>query len=72
LYEAFQDYVILNKGVTGLRKSMLQHLKTYRCKAYSLIKLKEDLDYSGKLQKLVSRAYIRYLVGYESILIYRV
>ena len=51
---------------------MLQHLKTFKCKTYFLIKLKEDSDYSEKLQKLALRAHIRYLVEYKSILIYRV
>ena len=58
--------------MTGPRKLMLQYLKVYRYKAYSLIKLKEDPDYSGKLQKLAPRAHIGYLVGYESTSIYRV
>jgi hypothetical protein len=61
-----------NEGVTGLRKLILQHLKAYKCKTYSLIKSKEDSDYSGKLQKLALRAHIRYLIRYKSTSIYRV
>jgi hypothetical protein len=58
--------------ITGSRKLILQYLKVFRCKTYSLIKLKKDPDYLGKLQKLALRAHIEYLVRYESILIYRI
>jgi len=56
----------------GSRKPILYHFKVYICKIYVFIKFKNDPDKSGRFQKLTSRTYIGYFVGYESISIYRV
>ena len=56
----------------GPRKSILHYFKAYAYEIYVFIKSKGDPDKSGRFQKLVLRAYIGYLVGYESTSIYRV
>ncbi|ERF70143.1 hypothetical protein EPUS_00330 [Endocarpon pusillum Z07020] len=48
------------------QKPNLAHLRTYGCRAYPLNK------HIPRLQKLQLRAYIGYLVGYESTNIYRI
>ncbi len=47
----------------------IDHLKMYECKTYSLLK---DADVSSRDSKLKSRAFVDYLVGYNSINIFRV
>jgi len=56
----------------GPWKPILYHLKAYTYKVYIFIKSKGDPDKPGKLQKLVSKTYIGYLVGYEFTSIYKV
>ena len=58
--------------VISLRKPIFYHLKAYVYEVYVFIKSKGDPDKSEKLQKLVPKIYIGYLVGYESINIYKV
>ena len=41
-YKAFHTYVFDKKTVSGPRKPLLHHLKAYGCKAYPLIKSKDD------------------------------
>ena len=71
-YEAFYFYIFDKEEVSGLRKPQLHHLRAYSCKAYVLTKSKDDARYQHKLCKLDSKSYIGFLVGYESINIYRV
>ncbi len=47
----------------------IEHLKTYECKTYSLLK---DADVSSRDSKLKSRAFVDYLVDYNSINIFRI
>ncbi len=47
-------------------KLSMNHLVPYGCRAYSYIKNR------SKLEKLELRAYIRYLVGYDSTNIFRI
>jgi hypothetical protein len=47
----------------------IDHLKMYECKTYSLLK---DADVSSKSSKLKSRAFVNYLIGYNSTNIFRV
>ena len=50
------------------KKPTVAHMRAYGCKAYALIS-KEKIP---RLQKLDPRAYIEYLIGYDSTNIYRV
>ena len=68
----FQEHIISVQKITGLRKPIFHYLKTYTYKIYVFIKSKDDPDKLGRLQKLAPRIYIGYLVGYESINIYKV
>ena len=54
------------------RKPIFHHLKTFIYEVYIFIKSKGDPDKSKRLQKLALKVYFGYLVGYESINIYRV
>ncbi len=56
----------------GLRKPIFYHFKMYMYKVYVFIKSKGDPDKPGRFQKLASRVYIGYPVGYEFINIYKV
>ena len=47
----------------------ISHLKVYGCKAYPLLKGK---DAPPKSEKLKPRAFIGYLVGYDSTNIFRI
>jgi hypothetical protein len=71
LYEIFFTKVAFNNGiVTSLRKPNLAHLKAYGSKAFAL----SDDTRRGKsrLQRLDPKAWIGYLVGYQSSNIYRI
>lgn len=70
-YEKFFTRVAaLNGIVTGPRKPDQTHLKAYGCKAFAMT----DDTHRGKsrLQRLDPKAWIGYLVGYQSTNIYRV
>ncbi|RYP34796.1 hypothetical protein DL768_011035 [Monosporascus sp. mg162] len=69
-YEAVYTHMAEKDGITGPRTPQLAHLKAYGCRCYAL-KLNPNHKPS-KLQKLDPRAYIGYLVGYNSTNIYRV
>lgn len=71
-YETFHRYVFDKEEVSGPRKPLLHHLRAYGCKAYVLIKSKGDAEYRHKRRKLDAKAHIGFLVGYESINIYRI
>lgn len=61
--------VTLQKHTEQSVKHQMAHLKVYGCKAYSLLKKK---DKSPKNQKMKPRAFIGYLVGYDSTNIFRI
>ncbi|KAJ3554331.1 hypothetical protein NPX13_g10642 [Xylaria arbuscula] len=69
-YERFHTYFMLRDGLIGDRKPKQAHLKAYGCKAYTLdssSQLKKD-----RLDRLDPKAWIGYLVGYDSTNIYRI
>ena len=68
----FQKYVISVQKVTNPWKPIFYYLKAYVYKIYVLIKSKDDPNKLRRLQKLTSRIYIKYLVGYKSTNIYRI
>ena len=59
----------LQKALSKVVKHELAHLKRYGCKAYVLLKGPAK---PPRKQKLAPRAFIGYLVGYDSTAIYRV
>jgi hypothetical protein len=70
-YERFFTRIAaLNGIVPGLRKPSQAHLKAYGCKAFAMT----DDTHRGKsrLQRLDPKAWVGYLVGYQSTNIYRV
>lgn len=70
-YEVFFTTASLYNGViTPPRKPNLAHLKAYGCKAFALSS--DTLRGKSRLQRLDPRAWIGYLVGYQSSNIYRV
>ena len=50
----------------------LAHLKVYGCKCYVLLKGSEGIHKPKKSNKLAPRAFVGFLVGYDSSNIYRV
>ena len=50
----------------------LTYLKVYSCKCYTLLKDKKNIYKPKKLNKLASRAFIDFLINYNSANIYRV
>lgn len=52
------------------KKPNLAHLKVYGCKAYAMTENAQEKK--NRLRKLDARAYIGYLVGYQSTNIYRI
>lgn len=71
-YKAFYTYIYDKKKVSEPCKSLLYLLKAYEWKCYVLIKSKSDPQYQSKRQKHNTKAHIGFLMGYESINIYRV
>ncbi|KAI1518464.1 GAG-pre-integrase domain containing protein [Pyrenophora tritici-repentis] len=70
-YEIFYTHAAAMNGiVTGPRKPNQAHLKAYGCKAFAMT----DDTHRGKsrLQRLDPKAWIGYLVGYQSTNIYRI
>ena len=63
-YELFHSY----GGKT--KKPQLAHLKAYGCRAYTMTANAQEKK--NRLYKLQPRAYIGYLVGYDSSNIYRI
>ena len=61
--------VSLQKQIGTEIKHELAYLKRYGCKAYMLLKGPEKLS---KRNKLIPRAFIGYLIGYNSTNIYRI
>lgn len=70
-YERFFTRVAaLNGIVTGPRKPNQTHLKAYGCKAFAMTN--DTHRGKSRLQRLDPKAWIGYLVGYQSTNIYRV
>lgn len=70
-YEVFFTRVSLANGIVTLgKKPKLAHLKAYGCKAFAMT----DDTHRGKsrLQRLDPKAWIGYMVGYQSSNIYRI
>ena len=61
--------VILQKALKNVPFYDLTHMKIYGCKAYPLLK---GLSKPANSEKLKPRAFIGYLVGYDSSNIYRI
>ena len=61
--------VALQKHTKQPIKHEMAHLKVYGCKAYPLLK---KTDKPPKSNKMKPRAFIGYLVGYDSTNIFRV
>ncbi len=70
-YEVFFSYIEANQGTQGIQKKpQLAHLKAYGCRTYAMT---EDAQLKrNKKRKLDPRAYIGYLVGYDSTNIFRI
>ncbi len=58
--------------MTSSWKPILYHFKAYAYEVYIFIKSKGDPDKPGRFQKLASKVYIGYFVGYEFTNIYKV
>jgi hypothetical protein len=63
------SHVVLQRALKKSYNSEITHLKIFDCKAYSLLKEK---NVSLKSEKLVSRAFVDYLIEYNSTNIFRV
>ena len=62
-------HISLHRALKKPYNSEIGHLKVFGCKAYPLLKGK---DAPPKSEKLAPRAFVGYLVGYDSTNIYRV
>src|SRR4029077_3678527 len=70
-YDRFHTYLAHRDGVdVPDRKPQQAHLKVYGCKAFALTT--EYLKKEKRLQRLNPKAWIGYLVGYESTNVYRI
>ena len=70
-YDRFHAYVAQSNGMSVReRKPQQAHLRVYGCKAFTLTK--EALQKTNRLQRLKPRAWIGYLVGYNSTNVYRI
>ncbi|KAJ8131105.1 hypothetical protein O1611_g2520 [Lasiodiplodia mahajangana] len=69
-YERFHTYFMLRDGLIGDRKPKQAHLKAYGCKAYTLDSSSQPKK--DRLNRLDPKAWIGYLVGYDSTNIYRI
>jgi hypothetical protein len=70
-YERFHTYLAYRDGVVVDHKKPQQaHLKVYGCKAFALTT--ETLKKSNRLQRLNPKAWLGFLVGYDSTNNYRI
>ena len=70
-FDRFHTYLAFRDGVVvDHRKPQAAHLKVYGCKAYALTT--ETLKKTNRLQRLNPKAWIGYLVGYDSTNKFRV
>lgn len=57
-------------GVAGEKKPNQSHLRVYGCKAYAMTT--DALRKSKRLQRLKPKAWVGYLIGYDSTNVYRI
>jgi hypothetical protein len=70
-YDQFYTYLAhQDRVVTENRKPQQAHLKVYGCKAFAMTP--EAQDKKKRLQRFNPKAWIGYLVGYQSTNIYRI
>jgi hypothetical protein len=70
-YESFYSYLAFRDGIVVKdRKPDQTHLRAYGCKAYAMYT--EAMAKKNRLLKLKPKAWIGYLVGYNSTNIYRI
>ncbi|OAQ57457.2 polyprotein [Pochonia chlamydosporia 170] len=70
-YDRFYTFVAERDGVAiDGRKPDQRHLRVYGCKAFAMTR--EALRKSNRLERMNPRAWIGYLVGYQSTNIYRI
>ena len=70
-YERFHTYLAFRDGiVVESRKPQQAHLKAYGCKAYALTK--DFYNKKDRLQRFNPKAWIGYLIGYDSTNVYRI
>ena len=70
-YDRFHTYLAHRDGIATLdRKPQQAHLKVYGCKAFALTT--EYLKKEKRLQRFNPKAWIGYLVGYDSENVYRI
>jgi hypothetical protein len=70
-YDRFHTYVAHKDGVAvEHRKPNQAHLRVYGCKAYAMTT--DALKKANRLQRFNPRAWIGYLVGYNSTNVYRI
>ncbi|KAJ8129613.1 hypothetical protein O1611_g4017 [Lasiodiplodia mahajangana] len=70
-YETFYTYLAYRDGIVVQdRKPQQAHLRAYGCKAFAMSA--DALEKRKRLQKLNPKAWIGYLVGYNSTNIYRI
>ena len=70
-YERFHTYLAYRDGVVvGHKKPQQAHLKVYGCKAFTLTT--ETLKKSNRLQRFNPKAWLGFLVGYDSTNNYRI
>ena len=59
----------IQKLINQSIKNEISHLRVYECKTYSLLK---GIDAPSRNQKMRPRAFIGYLIDYDSINIFRI
>lgn len=70
-YERFHQFVANKEGLNvSHRRPNLTHLKVYGCKAFAMTP--DAMEKRKRLKRLQPRAWIGYLVGYNSSNIYRI
>ena len=71
-YDRFHTFLAQRDGNTVItdRKPLQGHLRVFGCKAFALTT--ETLKKANRLQRLNPKAWIGYLVGYDSTNIYRI
>ncbi|KAL3704530.1 hypothetical protein TMatcc_008201 [Talaromyces marneffei ATCC 18224] len=70
-YDRFTTHAAWKSGIViENQKPQLAHLKVYGCKAYALTT--EYMKKENRLQRFNPRAWIGYLVGYDSTNVYRI
>ncbi|KAJ3554727.1 hypothetical protein NPX13_g10536 [Xylaria arbuscula] len=70
-YEKFYNYFQMRDGIVGRNKiPILSHLKVYGCKAFAMTSSAQQK--TNRRRKLDPKAWIGYLIGYQSSTTYRI